>query len=133
METIITWLIGIGMICAGIYLIWRAFYSLTKFKEEVTGRIVDLEKSVRRGRTQYYPIVEYYGGGKKIVKKVDYSSKFMKKNAIGDEVVITYNSDNPEDFAVKGKSFKSNFGWGLACLILGVIVIIGQVVTGGME
>ena len=129
MEIIVTVVFGFGggafIIYMGLSHLLSAINEKMKCKEKVVGKIVDVERRSFRSFVGYYPIVEFHGHGKDVRKKANCSSRLKSTYKPGNDIEILYNSENPEQFVIKGKSFVYNIVTGIEFFVLGAFIIIG--------
>ena len=117
-------IVGILVVAVGAFLLYPALRNALKCKGETEGTIVSVERKRSNRKNDYYPVMEFTAGGKTIRKTADISSRFSTKFKEGSTLMIKYNEDDPEEFFIKGKSFRSNFFGGLFVVAVGVIMIV---------
>ena len=118
--------IGIVMILIGGFLIWLSIRGKLRCKIEAEGEVVGVERKHRGKYPLYYPVMEYLANGKMIHGTADIDSRFSTKFKKGQMMTVLYNENDPDEFVIKGKSFRSDFFGGLFLAAIGIFAIVLQ-------
>lgn len=114
------------MIVLGGFMVYLQIGKGRKCTEEATAVVVGREtKRIRSGkgrrRTEYHPVLEFTAGEQTVRKAADISSIFPGKYKDGDTLEIRYDPENPEEFLVKGKSFRTYALGGALLILMGAV------------
>ena len=116
-------LFGILFIFLGGCVIYQEIHKRINCKEFTKGKIVDFNEKVKikkgREKISRYPIFEYLANDMTIRGNFNERSK-MHPYELGDEVDIYYNSNNVEEFYIKGNNDSILF----SIIIIGVAVLL---------
>ena len=126
---------GIGMILAGMFLSETHSRGKTAFRR-VKARVVDLLRREEEGRfrSRYYPVIEYYAGGR-LVKTVFEEGSYPSRWQVGDEIFIEYSARHPEKCRRAQEGFRFIlpgilWGGGVFLVMLGITAFIRFAVRG---
>lgn len=78
----------------------------------------------------YAPVYSYWANGKEYRKTSSYSSS-MQKFSVGDQVVLRYNSENPDMIFVAGEQYIIKFLSVIFGIISAIMIIVGIAVGIG--
>lgn len=104
-------------------------------KERITARVVDLilrEPKLGDGsrpyKNYYYPVFEYYAGGR-LYKVVHPQGAYPSPYRINQEIKLCYRKDDPEEYEIAGNNTLlmaagGLFAAGVICLFAGCIVFV---------
>lgn len=93
------------------------------------GRIVRVDVELEekgdghRKHKSYVPVFQYIVNEKSVESSSNLSSTDKKTYQVGDTAEILFNPAKPEEFVIKGKSEKSGKGFGIAMILLGIVLI----------
>lgn len=90
--------------------------------------VIKAQKTNDEGRNikgyDYTPVFTYVVEGVSYEKRADFSTSDKDEYEIGEPLNIMYNPGNPDEVQVAGKSANSSKAFGVAMLLLGVVIMI---------
>ena len=117
-------LFGVFVLLIGGWLFYLAIRHMLKCKVETEGTIVSVERKHMNKKNNFYPVVEFLADGKTITKTADISSRLSTKFKTGSTLTVRYNENDPEEFVIKGKSFREDFFGGIFLIVVGIFCIV---------
>ncbi len=124
-------LIGIIFCIIGIALLRNRKSKEKRCTSTAFGKVTDIVMHRTRDidsnaySTSWYPVFEYEVGGLKFVKESHYGSS-QSKYAVGQEVEVRYNPEDPHDYYIVEKFIPKTLGTALT--ILGLLFCMGAIV-----
>ena len=117
-------IVGVIFIIIGIVAMYLGTGLTKRCTEETIGTVVEMaykEDYVDGYSIIYYPVIEYQAGDT-TVKQMSNTGQYPPKYKVGDQITIYYNSDNVQEFLIKGDA-SANLG-GILAVVLGTIAVV---------
>ena len=132
MKKIIGIIVGIACVIIGIFIMVSHFNTQKTQTEETTAKVIRIDSEVETDTDGfdtrwYYPVVEYTVDGKKYETRLANSgSTNSTEYKEGQEVLVQYNPDKPEELSKKGD--KGGLIGGIFFIVFGIIAIGASIV-----
>ena len=132
MKKIIGIIVGIACVIIGIFIMVSHFNAQKTQTEEITAKIIRIDSEVEMDTDGfdtrwYYPVVEYTVDGKKYETRLANSgSTNSTEYKEGQEVLVQYNPDKPEE--ISKKDDKGGLIGGIFFIAFGIIAIGASIV-----